>query len=277
MNRRRGFTLIELLVVIAIIAILAAILFPVFAQAREKARGISCLSNTKQMGIALQMYVQDYDEHVCFNNDGNWFQYPAGSGNYYINTWYTLIQPYIKNYAVYVCPSASVNTGLFAGYDYSPASPWKSGPNVGSIQASFTLNNYYDYYAYGELFQSPTPATIASIDAPAGLIFCSDGGQSPRTAWDPEQIVTQNGGLAIDKTGSVPYIYAVGGYPQGALYGRHTQGLNNVFFDGHAKFMQLNAVLTSEYDASVNGCIYQYLSKIDVSGYPACGSHSPYQ
>src|SRR5436305_5829833 len=61
-KQNRAFTLIELLVVIAIIAILAAILFPVFAQAREKARSISCLSNTKQLGLAVMMYVQDYDE-----------------------------------------------------------------------------------------------------------------------------------------------------------------------------------------------------------------------
>src|SRR5213592_5029174 len=64
--KRRGFTLIELLVVIAIIAILAAILFPVFAQAREKARGAACLSNQKQLGLAVQMYAQDYDEHIIY-------------------------------------------------------------------------------------------------------------------------------------------------------------------------------------------------------------------
>jgi prepilin-type N-terminal cleavage/methylation domain-containing protein len=68
-SHRSGFTLIELLVVIAIIAILAAILFPVFAQAREKARGISCLSNTKQLSLGLLMYVQDYDETWPRNDD----------------------------------------------------------------------------------------------------------------------------------------------------------------------------------------------------------------
>lgn len=274
---QRGFTLIELLVVIAIIAILAAILFPVFAQAREKARAISCLSNTKQIGLSLQMYIQDYDEHVCFNNDGNWYQSPPNSGYWYINTWMSLLEPYIKNYGLWVCPSASMNTGLFAGYDYSPSSPWTSGPLKGSIEAAYTLNNYYDYDSrYGELFQSPTPASIAAIEAPAGLVFCADGGQSPRTAWDPEQIVTQWAGLAVDNTGSVPYIYAVGTYSQGALYGRHNRGLNNVFFDGHAKFLQVNTLMTSEFDSSANGCVYQYFSTRDVSGYPACaGGEKP--
>lgn len=98
-SRRRGFTLIELLVVIAIIAILAAILFPVFAQAREKARTISCVSNGKQMGLGFMMYAQDYDEmlpRVWTASFG-----PTGGAR----DWKDDIQPYVKNRDVMKCPS----------------------------------------------------------------------------------------------------------------------------------------------------------------------------
>src|SRR5579871_5464664 len=96
---RRGFTLIELLVVIAIIAILAAILFPVFAQAREKARQTSCLSNTKQMSLAVLQYIQDYDEN-----------YPMGVQNDWNNSWPVLVQPYVKSIQVFRCPDDGNNT-----------------------------------------------------------------------------------------------------------------------------------------------------------------------
>jgi prepilin-type N-terminal cleavage/methylation domain-containing protein len=97
MKRHQGFTLIELLVVIAIIAILAAILFPVFAQAREKARAATCLSNLKQVGMATRMYTQDYDEVLVpsylYNSTTTW------------KWWWDLLQPYVKNMDVFVCPS----------------------------------------------------------------------------------------------------------------------------------------------------------------------------
>src|SRR5512138_2978895 len=98
--RRRGFTLIELLVVIAIIAILAAILFPVFAQAREKARATSCLSNFKQASLSINMYVQDYDETMVP------MQYGCCGYNPNLERgWMNLTQPYIKNWQIRLCPS----------------------------------------------------------------------------------------------------------------------------------------------------------------------------
>src|ERR1043165_4531756 len=117
---RRGFTLIELLVVIAIIAILAAILFPVFAQAREKARGISCVSNMKQLGTACAMYMQDYDERVL----PRYAACPNGGAAPFPNEprlWTNTIQPYIKNQQIMVCPSAQnskyADTWATRGYD----------------------------------------------------------------------------------------------------------------------------------------------------------------
>lgn len=130
-HSRSGFTLIELLVVIAIIAILAAILFPVFAQAREKARAISCISNLKQIGLAFLMYTQDYDETfpnaaVGPSDDGgcapklSW--YNAGGG------WTTLVNPYIKAGGIYRCPSAESPFWLTGGPE-----GWCGTPDVNAV------------------------------------------------------------------------------------------------------------------------------------------------
>jgi prepilin-type N-terminal cleavage/methylation domain-containing protein/prepilin-type processing-associated H-X9-DG protein len=100
-NARRGFTLIELLVVIAIIAILAAILFPVFARAREKARQASCTSNLKQIALGTLMYVSDYDERMMYNHTPG----PAATR---VN-WWQAIQPYTNSYQLLHCPSSTLN------------------------------------------------------------------------------------------------------------------------------------------------------------------------
>jgi prepilin-type N-terminal cleavage/methylation domain-containing protein/prepilin-type processing-associated H-X9-DG protein len=101
--RRSGFTLIELLVVIAIIAILAAILFPVFARARAKAMQNSCLSNVKQLGLGMLMYAEDYDGWHAYNE----YNDPV----YGWNCWYRKVLPYVKNEQIYTCPSDAVATG----------------------------------------------------------------------------------------------------------------------------------------------------------------------
>src|SRR6266540_7422599 len=118
-----GFTLIELLVVIAIIAILAAILFPVFAQAREKARQTACLSNLKQLSSAMLMYAED--------NDGLFVPVIGRSSrtetNFYLMSWMHLLEPYVKSRGVYVCPSSghlsqdyTKNNDLLYNYGYAP-------------------------------------------------------------------------------------------------------------------------------------------------------------
>ena len=105
MTQRQAFTLIELLVVIAIIAILAAILFPVFAQAREKARSTTCLSNFKQLGSAVIMYIQDYDGNYPLA----WYNTPAYGFD-------CVLLPYVKNLGVYDCPSNVTAPRLWNGY-----------------------------------------------------------------------------------------------------------------------------------------------------------------
>ena len=146
-QRRRGFTLIELLVVIAIIAILAAILFPVFARAREQARAISCLSNNKQFGTAVQMYIQDYDSafptmyidqaNAVGDPYGELYGGHAGIGNdaqleYALrSSVFAQLEPYVKNSGVRKCPSDS-------GIDVN-----------GKIGSRFTSYHYRHYLSYG--------------------------------------------------------------------------------------------------------------------------------
>jgi prepilin-type N-terminal cleavage/methylation domain-containing protein len=159
MKNRSGFTLIELLVVIAIIAILAAILFPVFAQAREKARQTSCLSNLKQIGLAFKMYVQDYDEKwpqngqipCCsngqINSDGVDFGYNGWISN--------ALRPYTKDQAIYICPDSQ-------GY-YTFADPWSNGGTAttdGSQTFSYAFNYASDYGVKESYFPNPSSALI---------------------------------------------------------------------------------------------------------------------
>ena len=122
---RGGFTLIELLVVIAIIAILAAILFPVFAQALEKARQTSCLSNEKQLGLALMQYTQDYDETYPYN-------IMAGTVGDWNNTWVGRVTPYVKDLRVFMCPSDDKSGAL------AP-----DGADWAGIKLSYAVNGLY--------------------------------------------------------------------------------------------------------------------------------------
>ncbi|MEN6345241.1 MAG: DUF1559 domain-containing protein [Armatimonadia bacterium] len=151
MSKRTGFTLIELLVVIAIIAILAAILFPVFARAREKARQASCQSNLKQIGLAFAMYVQDYDER--FPRGATYVAPATILDPLNQGEWFLELAPYIKNTQVYNCPSA-VRTGFSSG----GLTDTSLGFGVG-----YTRNQFID------------TDPIANIEYPAACILLTEG------------------------------------------------------------------------------------------------------
>jgi len=163
LTTRRGFTLIELLVVIAIIAILAAILFPVFARAREKARQASCQSNLKQLGIAWAMYVQDYDE-TCppVSQDATY----AVAG-----LWYSVLAPYMKNTQLLACPSQDGTLGY--GYNRRAFAMYAGYASDGHITKLATLQQPAEkvcmadsygnrYYIYNDA-TDPAGGTVATF------------------------------------------------------------------------------------------------------------------
>lgn len=200
--QRKGFTLIELLVVIAIIAILAAILFPVFAKAREKARQSTCTSNLKQIMTSLNMYGQDYDER--FPSGPNW-----GSPDPWV-LWPDMLQPYVKSLDVYVCPS---NGGQLAG----------------KVVAYHGVNYpKFPTYAVTDAFQTAPGVTLAEIPSPASKWFIGDSNHpnsGNAAGWFTASMCNQWTCGALASATRIPQV-------------PHSDGLNFGYVDGHVKWLK---------------------------------------
>lgn len=211
--KRKGFTLIELLVVIAIIAILAAILFPVFAKAREKARQATCSSNMKELALAILMYVQDYDEAIVPVYNDNY-----GVPNRYC--WFEQTEPYIKNTQIMVCPS---------------------GPDTPNNWPKFTLACYYGLVMHHILPEGAAWGTrrLADFSKPAEICMLMEG--SWYTHYCPAAPHIHNvcgSGLSCVEDLKNPNVYI------------HNEGMNMAFWDGHVKWAK-GDVLTSPSDPAL--------------------------
>jgi prepilin-type N-terminal cleavage/methylation domain-containing protein/prepilin-type processing-associated H-X9-DG protein len=212
MTSRRGFTLIELLVVIAIIAILAAILFPVFAKAREKARQTSCLSNCKQIGLSIEMYKADYDQTFPFSCNltpyVSWYDY--------------FLAPYIKNTQMIRCPSQ----GQWPiGYSFNIQFGYFPGKQISPVRTGAM----YDGVAETAV-RSPS-TTIVVTESPLSYwylrynaAYSDASAQGSMMRFFPQST----------QAGNVTYY----NHPEAGI---HNDGVNNVYADGHAKWLSLSS------------------------------------
>lgn len=250
--KKAGFTLIELLVVIAIIAILAAILFPVFAQARAKARAIACLSNTKQLGIAMMMYMQDYDEvalpaHMDYD-DATVGKTPDNTVRDWRRFWPFIIQPYVKNFQAQLCPDQVAFQGPQWGDSHPQDNPYNTNRSKG-----YSINDTMSTWG-------GSTTALASISRPANIVMFADAATITKNSTDPGWALWGDGSTkarAAFLANPDDFSYKQGG--TGAVFHnplrlswesqteptmlpvpRHNGLCNVIFFDGHAKAIKLS-------------------------------------
>jgi prepilin-type N-terminal cleavage/methylation domain-containing protein/prepilin-type processing-associated H-X9-DG protein len=228
MQSRKAFTLIELLVVIAIIAILAAILFPVFAQAREKARQTSCLSNMKQLATAIQMYTQDYDEVLPYACPDHWWG----------TIWGVNLQPYIKNEQILRCPS---DPG-----DRDSAEDW-AGPRIsyaanGLIKWVNGANRMIGAMGMTQSWIADNTASLARVGRPADSILLAEKHHrdnrlwfGPRSMYYSDSVWNADWGCGSIPVGTRNAAAAFPNGPNGCVPDKHSGMANFAFVDGHAK------------------------------------------
>lgn len=210
---RHGFTLIELLVVIAIIAILAAILFPVFAKVREKARQIACVSNEKQIALAFTQYTQDYDETLPPRNNG-------------VGTVFFLLNPYIKSKGVWKCPSNPVASSKTHKYPQDDA----ADPND-QYPVSYGANENRGNLAGGPFGDTQSQYTLAQLVSPSQVIAFGE-----TTATYDDIRVTAGSACCFDNPNSTTN-------DGGNIFAGHNGISNFVFCDGHVKSMRPTATM----------------------------------
>jgi prepilin-type processing-associated H-X9-DG protein/prepilin-type N-terminal cleavage/methylation domain-containing protein len=272
MRRQAGFSLVELASVIVIITLLAALLFPVFAQARSKARQATCLSNLKQLGIAHLMYWHDYDDTTVTS----WSYGFSGEFSYYV-------QPYLRNYDVLLCPSYTASSEEYGracnanylpggidnpsgelqmwGYGYNTGHQWANDTGL-TTNAPFTLTGDYPFHIGGRVYEAPyrnvplLGVPVSTIAAPSRVILLGDSSDTVVLGLGRSYLhLPEEDDDACDRLRKF-------NWP------RHGGGNNLVYADGHARWYHYNVAVLADGDPAVVPDVCEYFRDYDGGNNP---------